>query len=349
MAFDIHLLKQYEQEGLLTITYHPTLPIAIYNYSRKCQFDKAWDSILLQMRGMVLDNKGNVVARPFPKFFNYEELSPLDIPNEGFDLLEKADGSLGILFYYDCNVIMCTKGSFFSEQAIKGMEILNTKYPNFQPEFDKTYLLEIIFPENRIVVDYGNEEDLILLAVIQTNDGIFKTAGYEYNIYEGSNVNLCFKPVKKYREFVRGFGFLFDALKQDIKPNQEGYVLKFKSGFRMKIKGEDYIKLHRLRSNLTPKYVWECLSNNVEIPLENLPDEWDNWLKTEVAKFKKEYQDIEDLCLHHFRGYMYDTLVLDKKYFAEWVKGKKAMFQSILFKMFDGKDYSKNIWNILKP
>jgi hypothetical protein len=42
-----------------------------------------------------------VIAKPFPKFFNYEEHTADEIPNELFDVYEKMDGSLGICFYYE--------------------------------------------------------------------------------------------------------------------------------------------------------------------------------------------------------------------------------------------------------
>ena len=48
-----------------------------------------WDEITLQCRGLVTDNEGNVVARPFKKFFNIEEGK--HTPTEEFEVFEKME------------------------------------------------------------------------------------------------------------------------------------------------------------------------------------------------------------------------------------------------------------------
>ena len=121
MKYNLEVLSGYIERGLVIKQNHPTLPLSIYNYSRTCQYDGMWDDITLNCRGLVLDLDGNVIAKPFPKFFNYEEHTPEEIPNESFEVYEKMDGSLGIFFYYEGEWHMATRGSFTSEQAIKGM------------------------------------------------------------------------------------------------------------------------------------------------------------------------------------------------------------------------------------
>ena len=101
MKYDLNILNDYIERGLIIKQVHPTLPLSIYNYSRSCQYGGQWDDITLNCRGLVLDNEGNVIAKPFPKFFNYEEHTTEEIPNELFDVYEKMDGSLGICFYYE--------------------------------------------------------------------------------------------------------------------------------------------------------------------------------------------------------------------------------------------------------
>jgi len=97
MKFDLEILNQYVKDGWVERNDHPSLPISIYNYSRKTQYEGKWDDITLKTRGLVLDNEGNVVAKAFDKFFNYEELVgnkwvESKIPNEPFEVFEKMDG-----------------------------------------------------------------------------------------------------------------------------------------------------------------------------------------------------------------------------------------------------------------
>ena len=113
-----YMLNKYYEEGLVYKQVHPTLPLTIWNYTEKVQYDNLWDGVTIQTRGLVTDDEGNIIARPFKKFFNIEEKRY--VPTEKFDVYEKLDGSLGILFNYKGEWIMSTRGSFISEQAIKG-------------------------------------------------------------------------------------------------------------------------------------------------------------------------------------------------------------------------------------
>ena len=118
----LETLEKYYNEGLLYKQVHPTLPLTIWNYNEKVQYENLWDDITLMCRGLVTDDNGNVVARPFKKFFNLSEQK--HSATEKFDVYDKLDGSLGIFFYYNGGWIMATRGSFTSDQAVKGYEMM---------------------------------------------------------------------------------------------------------------------------------------------------------------------------------------------------------------------------------
>ena len=171
---DIATLNTYFENGLLSKQSHPSLPLTIWNYTDKVQYDGVWDDVTLQCRGLITENvTGSVLVRPFNKFFNYEELVGKGfIPSKGdyVYIQDKMDGSLGILFNYDDEWVMATRGSFTSEQAIKGLEIVKSMYflDSWLKEY--AYLVEIIYPENRIVVDYKGKEKVVFLSVV-LNEG----------------------------------------------------------------------------------------------------------------------------------------------------------------------------------
>ena len=89
----LEILNKYYEDGWLIKQTHPTLDLTIWNYSPKVQYEKLWDDITLQCRGLVTDNEGNVVARPFKKFFNIEEGKHTS--TEDFDIHKKK----GTLYY----------------------------------------------------------------------------------------------------------------------------------------------------------------------------------------------------------------------------------------------------------
>ena len=349
MKYNLSDISDYLEGDYVIAQRHPTLPLLIYNYSRTTQFSGIWDDITLNCRGLVLDLEGNVIAKPFPKFFNYEEhtaenskLPP--IPNENFEVYEKMDGSLGIFFYYGGEWHMATRGSFTSEQAIKGMEMMK-KYNFEKLHTDYTYLFEIIYNENRIVCNY-NFEDIVLLGIINTK------TGNEVNLYNDSedirikNIisNIGFRIVTLYKTW----GEDWETLKKEISKDNEGYVIRFSSGMRMKIKGDEYVRLHRILTNFSTKDIWELLKNGepLEPFLDRVPDEFDAWVKEVVRDLQTRYDSI----LNDYQTILFNIWHPDKKLFAEYAK--RYPHPSLLFSMYDNKknkcgyDY---IWKLLKP
>jgi RNA ligase len=335
----LETLEKYYNEGLLHKQVHPTLDLTIWNYSPKVQYEKLWDEITLQCRGLVTNSEGKVIARPFGKFFNYEEHEDINIPNETFDVYEKMDGSLGILFNYKDEWIMATRGSFISEQSIKATEILKKYKYKYLPS-DCTYLFEIIYPQNRIVVNYGDDEKLVLLGSIQTNSTSDVTEGYEYNIHNESYEELGFELVKKYDGITD-----FTVIKKDISDSKEGFVIRFKNGFRMKIKGDEYCRLHHILTNISNRDIWEYLKDGKPLDdiLDKVPDEFYDWVKNTVSNLQDKFDLIKIEVEEEFKE------LINKKEFAEKIKNNPN--KSFLFKRLDSYSNQLNemIWNSIYP
>ena len=154
----LNVLQAYKEKSSLKCQKHPTLPLYIWNYTEKVQYNNLWDDITLNHRATVRDENGLLIANSFPKFFNIEENKHTS--TNDFNVYEKMDGSFGMLFNYEGEWVFCSKGSFASEQAIKGFEILQ-KYNYQSLPIQYFYIFEIIYPENRIVVDYQDREELV--------------------------------------------------------------------------------------------------------------------------------------------------------------------------------------------
>jgi RNA ligase len=338
----LYKLEQYSRTGHLFKQNHPTLPLSIWNYSPEVQYRQLWDDITLQCRGKVTDNEGNVVARPFKKFFNIEEGK--HNPTEEFEVFEKMDGSLGILFNYKDEWILTTRGSFTSEQSKKGRELLE-KYPLEKLDKNNTYLFEILFIENRIVVDYKGYEGLVLLGAFNTETG--EEVPYsELKLLEGFDIVKKYDGIKDYT-----------TLKSLIDNNAEGFVVRFSNGDRMKIKGEEYLRLHKIMTNISTTGVWEHLSTGGDINelLKNVPDEFYKKVKQYSDTLKYGFYQISEDCgksHDYFRYGKYNDIEVEptKKEYAEHVmKNSHPPYRSVMFAMWDRKPYNKLIWNILKP
>jgi hypothetical protein len=336
-------LNKYYEDGLLYKQVHPSLPLTIWNYNEKVQFEDLWNEDLLMCRGLVTDDKGKIVARPFKKFFNLEEGK--HTPTEYFEIYEKLDGSLGILFNYEGEWVFATRGSFTSDQSVKGFEMLSKyRYNELPKRF--TYLFEIIYPENRIVVEYPFE-DVVMLGMIDTENG------YEVDIFPGNFSDLRYKNILANLDFklVKKFHGINDysLLKNMIGDNEEGYVVRFSNGNRMKIKGVEYLRLHKIMTNISTTSVWEYLKNgeNINELLKDVPDEFFKRIHEYVNYLNENFNSILTSYNSYFLTITDNIVTIDRKSFAE--EAKKYEYPSLLFSILDGKDVSEKIWNIIRP
>lgn len=318
--------------------------LVLFDYSPRCQYEREWNDVTTQCRGLVATMDGEqVLARPFRKFFNLGELA--ELPAEPFELSDKMDGSLAILFNDPVNdrYRICTRGSFESEQAVAASRILSDKYPGFVLPAGETWLFEFIAPWNRIVVDYGDTEDLVLLTTVETATGaehLPSSWGWE-------------GPVVKRYDWDEDLQVLLDKMVREDTSEAEGYVIRFASGLRAKVKYDEYVRLHRILTQCSSKTIWEMLSDGrpLDEVLERVPDEFFSWVRSTADGLTAARNAIEDACLADYQTLPPSTDYPDprawRKAFAEVAKTKQ--YPGVLFRMLDGKPYNEAIWKMVKP
>jgi RNA ligase len=326
LTIDPDAIRREIEAGYISEQRHPEWDLRILNYTQRCQFDWRWNSQTMQCRGLIVDDAWNIIARPFPKFFSVEQLGGV-IPVEPFEAYEKLDGSLGILYQYGDEPRVASRGSFTSEQAVRATEIFQKRYSHIPLNPYSTYLFEIIYPENRIVVDYGGVEDLVLLAVIDTETGV-----------EMPSKDIGFPMVKRYDGFRQ-----FDELLANQDSSREGFVVRFESGQRVKIKFDEYKRLHKLLTGVSPKAIWEVLRSGSDISkvIERVPDEFFKWVRETENDLRGAFASIESDARSEMR------YVGTRKELAE--RFKKCRYPAVMFNMLDNKDYSETIWKLIKP
>lgn len=322
-------VESFVNQGYISKRKHPTHDLYILNYTPKTQYEGFWNELTMQCRGLIIDSNYNIKSRCFNKFFNLEEVrnevySRLEA-GLGFSLNEKIDGSLGILYWINNEPFIATRGSFESKQSLVANKILK-KYNTDKLKPEVTYLFEIVYPENKICVDYGKEQKLVLLATIET--------------FSGQEIQIE-TPFEKASCFDLGSDFL--EIKKLNLPNKEGFVVRFEDGYRFKIKFEDYVKMHSLLFSLSSKTIWNNLRSNTPINIENLPDETYNWVKKVKKDIEESFRTIEQDSIKVFKSIQH----LDRKEFAQVAKQYKN--SSVLFKMLDNKPYKDIIWKIVEP
>lgn len=249
---DGELLAYHLEHGMVSEKLHPFEPLAILNYTKQCQYENAWDDVTRRTRGLIyhLDTY-EIVCRPWEKFHNYGEHDTEGWdPEEEVYVTDKMDGSLGILYpLQHGGWAIATRGSFTSEQAVWATEFLRNNYGGWMPVGEFTFLFEIIYPANRVVVDYGDREDLVLLGAVHNESG------------QSQNPAFMGFPGPRVPNF--GYMTLRQALELETRPNAEGVVLHFQrrdSDLFVKVKQDDYVALHRIITGLSERRVWERMA-----------------------------------------------------------------------------------------
>ncbi|MEV7725298.1 RNA ligase [Streptomyces sp. NPDC087917] len=369
------------EAGHVTRKAHPELPLSIYTYTREAQYEGVWNRVTTRCRGLVAeDGTGVVVALPLPKFFNVGEhesgrpYAPA-LPDEPFEVYDKVDGSLAVVYHYAGRWRAASKASFTSTQATWAQRRLDARdTAGLVP--GTTYLAEVLYPQNRIVVDYGDRKDLVLLAAFGpdgTEVPLAAAAGHWGAI--GSVVSVW--PAMPLAE-------LLALAESNTLPDggsaggtdAEGYVLRFASGVRAKAKLSEYVRLHRVLTRCTERDVWRahgvqrfaglpvkqlaqglnCTVAEIEESggkpldalLEQVPDEFDAWVREvitgleEAAARRERSVDEAFAALGH--------LTADRGAFARAVREiPDRDVRPAMFLRLDGRSTELTGWRALRP
>lgn len=357
---DQQLARDMLKGGYIRRQVNASNTLAIYNYTEKAVFDSVWNHVTLTSRGLIFDiASGQIKARPFKKFFNYNQIQAHPILlDERVTVMDKLDGSLGIWYRDEHGVpAIATRGSFLSDQAKMASRMLTLTYGGWAPSNDEwTPLFEIIYPENRIVIDYGGSRKLVLLGAVHKATGIelhanqaAATLGWPYGVAE-------MWPGMTYAEVLGE-----PTLTQ--REGKEGLVIMDMHGHKLKFKQEDYMTMHKLVTGLSKRAVWEMVDTDyngawVESGTDkimHLPDEFQPWALGVLKELLQQWDDISfNAHLDFHANFNYG---MSRKDFALAIKD--APDRAYLFKIYDwqegevGKDplldMDKMIWQSLKP
>jgi len=381
-------LQKYIDDGLISEQVHPENEnVCIYNYTQKCQYSQAWDEVTTRCRGLIYDwsvdglpvgtdyyiGQGKQLSNPFPKFFNWEEhiAKGTPIPNEIPVVYEKLDGWLGILYWLDGKPWIATRGSFTSTGAVWATEWFrkNVNWDNPSKPMDRnfTVLFEIISPITKIVLNY-DFEGLVVIGIRQIEKSFEHTnLSHMIDLRDGNTMRVA-------SQIKVGETDRFDELKKRETSNEEGFVILFpRENLRLKIKFEEYKRLHKILTNVSPKSIWEAMRDGQSFNemLKDVPDEFFKWVIDTANSIQDEYNRIEAEAKMEFHTALANMTrtseieILDGEEYTkeDWhfkvrttvtrkeaaEKIKQMTNPSIGFSMLDGKDYSHIIWKLVKP
>ncbi|MER6214247.1 RNA ligase [Streptomyces sp. NPDC001674] len=377
-------LAEAVDAGYVTRKRHPELPLSLYTYTRTAQYEQVWNQVTVRCRGLVADDTtGAVVALPLPKFFNVGEhtsgrpYAPA-LPDEPFEVYDKVDGSLGVVFHYAGRWHAASKGSFTSAQATWAQRRLDgCDTTALRP--GTTYLAEILYPQNRIVVDYGERRDLVLLAAFDASGAEVPLAEAAVH-WKGIGSVVTVWPAMPLPE-------LLALAESNTLPgggaatgmDAEGFVLRFASGVRAKAKLAEYVRLHKVLTGVTARDIWRShgiqrfagtsakrLAQGLGLSLaelggirsqggrpldallEQVPDEFDTWVREVIAGLEEEFARRERAIDEAYKEV--EHLAGDRAAFARAVRGTgDGELRGALFMRLDGRTTELVSWRAVRP
>lgn len=349
-------LERDRELGYIHTRTHPKSPdVTLYNYTQKAQYDSAWRPAVMASRGLILRGEKHV-ARPFSKFFNVSEhVGHGDsIPEHThWELYDKVDGSLGVVFWLDDHWEVATRGSFTSPQSAVATEMLQAlQVETLNPAY--TYLFEIVYPENRIVVDYHDRKELVLLGGICTETG--KELEYEELEFTAGLLGTSVvrriargtTPFSTWTELQDTITKTYDGTTKSGS-DAEGFVVRLVGTqiTRAKWKYPLYSQLHKTLSYLTNITVWEHLqAGTLPSLLELMPDEIFGAIKKVEKDLVAEYEK-HTTCVTA----LYATIPTGTPKERALAINLHDKYKTIMFAMQQGKTdrVNKLLWDMCRP
>ncbi|MGR6997806.1 RNA ligase [Yinghuangia aomiensis] len=341
--------------GFVRRTRHPELPLSVYAYTARCFLTQHWTPVTRWTRGLIVDDAaGTIAAQAFPKFFNAEQHTP-DSPfapplpaDEPFELYDKVDGSLGIVFHHAGRWHAATKSSFTSPQAVWAQAWLDA-HDTGALSPGTTYLAEVVYPENRIVVDHGSRSTLVLLGGYGPDGAEVRLADLAAAWHGIGDVVGSHRP--------GSLAGLLHGAANNVGPDgrplagteAEGWVVRFASGVRAKVKLGDYVRLHATMTRTNERGVWEVLSRGGD-PAElfdRMPDEFRAWILTVAARLTRE-RDAWSAAAH--AAFAAIGPAPDRPAFARKATDPSLKtYRAALFLLYDNRPIDELAWRAVRP
>lgn len=350
-----------------------------FKYSTNTIYSGDWNPVTLYARGIVFDkDTGKVLAYPFEKFFNFGELvddqSNLttlaydviahqgydnllrDISTQRFRVMDKLDGSLGIMFWTGKTWLIKTAGSFVSEQALWANNWAADNIDVTKLDKNCTYMFEIIYDEDVHPIQY-DFEGLVLLGI---NDIItMKEKPFTDIVHTAFELKINHAEVLEFTDF--------DEVVKYAKalPNaKEGVVVTFDNGFKVKIKGDEFLALQRLFHYLSPAVIWEnfdwenaessyCIAAQyAEDFIKNIPEELTDMKEAANQIAEKFFMNMTEV-FNYGQQLRADYPIRKEAYEALCKSScKKELYAAVLLYYTNGKENSKirkAIYRTVKP
>lgn len=348
--YNLKVLEDYVDKGLLRKAEDEDL--VQYNYSEYTNNGSLWDEITMFNRGNIYEKKtGNLIAKAMPKFMNlsqlHEDKQEELLTHKEFNLTEKMDGCLGILYKYKGEIRCNSRGGFDNYVTDKIKELL-PKYSMVKKLLEHNTLnVEVISPETKIICDYGDIQDLYLITAYSNNPNIGELSYSQIKLM----AQIMRMPV------VKEYNMTWDELlswQKSADWTQEGFVIRFPNNERVKIKSEDYLRIAKFKIGLSKKSLWKIWKNDlkqhskvdhIKEYLSCCPDELYNIANGYLLELKEALEKEKIILLKLIK----DLKDKSNKELGLYFKDNPSKYKSAIFAFRNGTDVDNCLIDLIEP
>lgn len=310
--------------------------------------DEGWE-IRRECRGITFYEDGSLATRKFEKFFNVNEREETLLQNIDLSkphvILEKLDGSMITPFLRDDKIEYHTKMGVTEvagpvNEFTRNINAQGPWYDDFSYDLIQSKLTPIFewtSLKQRIVISYP-KDDLVLLAVRCNETGEYKSYHQMLALAEPYNI-----PVVKQHHATFDADFI-DYVRGLI--GAEGFVVRFNDGGAVKIKAEEYLKLHRAKEAISQeKNVWAMI---LDADVDDLKSFLSDEDRVRIEQFETAlWSKVQDLIniIDDFIANANNAMLdvpgdhRQKAFAVDYVqKNLPKALHHIAFKVFNGKD-----------
>ena len=246
-----------------------------YNFSKQAFYNKIWDNMTTQARGLFIDVKNNkIIARSYNKFFNINERKETKLENLEKELkfpvkfYLKYNGFLGILSVKDNKLFFASKSTDTGDYVEYFKSIFYNNYDDKQIEKikekiiqdDITIVFEVIDNVNDPHIIEYKEPKIILLDMIY-NKVNYSKISYDYLQKFTIDNGIQAKELVYTANNFETFKTIYEKVtSKNYKLNDEyieGFAIEDSDGFMAKIKTSYYNQWKYLRTKMA-----DAIKNN---------------------------------------------------------------------------------------
>ncbi len=292
------------------------------NYTPEAQHSGAFTKTERVCRGLIIRSDGKIMALPMPKFFNLGEPQCPPLPDEPYTVWDKLDGSLGI-FWHDGERWRCnTRGSFDNEYTAFGLEFWNREGYGDRGSIPTywTIMCEICIDKDENPRAAYHPQGIYLIAARDR--------------HSGSDLLIDRVPMRMRKTFRIDKRIDQLVVERETVTGSEGWVVRFESGLRVKIKTAWYLRLFRAMQAMTPRRIREMMVEAGESWVDEFPDD----LRADAIKIQEGIEaQYRDGLAQVYAAYTKVARIETRKEYALTVTSEYPSISGWLFKLRDDK------------